>query len=399
EALRYFEQALAIQPRHAGIMASKAELLILFGQLGEAQSVLDTALRLEPQNPEALCLLAKLQKTAPDSPAFAVLEDALSTATPSRQKVIHFALGKMYDETGRYALAFAHYQAGNALRRAKSGPYDAARDVAWLNIVQQMFPAEIFASLAEAGAPSRRPIFVFGMPRSGTTLVEQILASHAEVFGAGELEYFGKALGQLGEEKNGIRMVDARRPLQAEDIARVAQGYLDLLARLDATAKRVVDKMPHNFEFLGLMALCYPQATFLHIERDPLDTCLSCYFQDFSQKRHGYSDDLIDLGRHYLYYRAMMDYWHSVLPVPIHRVRYEALVSEPEQQIPQLLALCGLTMDENCLAPHRTERVVCTASRVQVREPIHRSSVQKWRRYEQELEPLVAVLRQGGVYV
>ncbi|MDX9706043.1 MAG: sulfotransferase, partial [Azospira sp.] len=193
--------------------------------------------------------------------------------------------------------------------------------------------------------------------------------------------------------------VDGTRPLVAADIQNIAQNYLDFLDRLDATAAHVVDKMPLNFEQLGLIALCFPQATILHVERDPVDTCLSCFFQNFSADRHGYSDDLADLGRHYLYYRAMMDYWREVLPVPIQSVRYEQLVGQPESEIPALLAACGLEMEAACLSPHRTERSVRTASKTQVREPIHRASVQKWRRYEQELLPLLAVLREGGVAV
>lgn len=430
-ALRCFEQALIIQPDHAEIMGNKAaalngleraeeaveaahraieldgkavapyvvltSALITLGQLTEAKNALDIALNINTESPEALCCLADLQKSTPDSPSFAVLERFVTTATPSKRKAIHFALGKMYDETERHSQAFAHYQAGNALRRAKSGAYDPGRDQAWLSIMRQMFPAEVFDDLAGCGTSSRRPIFVVGMPRSGTTLTEQILASHAQVFGAGELNYFLEAIAQTGRKENGITLIDGSRPLQTEGIQRIAQGYLDFLDGIDTQAAHVVDKMPHNFERLGLMALCFPEATFLHVERDPVDTCLSCYFQNFSTDRHGYSDDLVDLGRHYLYYRAMMDYWRGVLPVHIHSVRYEALVSEPDVQIPALLAACGLAMDENCLQPHRTERSVRTASKMQVREPIHRASVQKWRRYEQELQPLITVLREGGI--
>lgn len=161
----------------------------------------------------------------------------------------------------------------------------------------------------------------------------------------------------------------------------------------------MVDKAPHNFEWLGLLTMCFPEATILHVGRAPADTCLSCFFQSFSTSRHGYSNDLVDLGRHYLYYRAMMAYWCSVLPGRIHSVCYENLVSQPETEIPALQAACGLEMEETCLSPHRTERSVLTASKTQVREPIHKASVQKWRRYEEKLQPLLDVLREGGVAV
>lgn len=398
-ALPYFEQALVINPDFVDAMNNKANALIALGKLDEARSTLDTALTIAPENPESLYVLASLQKAIPESPAFEILERAASTTGNVERRNIHFTLGKMYDEVGQYPQAFAHYLSGNILRRAIAEAYDQTDDEAWFRIVRRWFTPETFTRLKDAGLQSSRPIFIIGFPRSGTTLTEQILASHTQVFGAGELNYFRETVTQLGEYEGDTVAINVARPLQAEDIHRIAQGYLDFLDGLDNEAAHVVDKMPHNFERLGLIALCFPKATILHVERDTVDTCLSCFFQNFSGSRHGYSDDLTDLGRHYLYYRAMMDYWRAVLPVKIHTVRYEALVSEPEAQIPALLDACGLEMDENCLTPHRTERSVRTCSKVQVREPIHRASVQKWRRYKQELQSLLTVLREGGIDV
>ena len=400
-ALEYAEQALAHNPDYVDALSSKAEALIMLGQLMQAQQVLDQALSLSPHHPEALCLLAQLQKPTPDNPAFTALEAAVRVANPDKRLTLHFALGPMYEQTGQYRQAFEHYQSGNALRRAKTGHYDQGNDEAWFHVVRRWLTAQTFSRLARSGLPSQRPIFVLGFPRSGTTLTEQILASHSKVFGAGELNYFNReALALLAEFEGKVASFNTSRPIEAHTIERMAQAYLDVqLAGINSQSEHVVDKMPHNFERLGLIALCFPKATIVHVERDPVDTCLSCFFQNFADIRHRYSDDLVELGTHYLYYRSMMSYWQSVLPGRIYTLRYEDLVNQPETEIPALLAACGLNLEEACLTPHRTERSVLTASKTQVRRPIHKASIEKWRRYEQELQPLLEVLRDGGISV
>jgi hypothetical protein len=221
--------------------------------------------------------------------------------------------------------------------------------------------------------------------------VEQILASHSQVHGAGELTALGSVVDQVfGDDtaEEGWRRILS---LSSEEANRLAQVYLGHLQEVSGGSPRVVDKMPHNFEFLWLVGLLFPNATVLHTVRSPLDTCLSCFFQDF-QHGHAYTDDLASLGHHYAFYAALMEHWKAALPIPIHDVVYEELVTDPRDRIPRLLESCGLEMEGGCLEFHETRRAVRTASAGQVRKEAYTSSIGRWKRYEAHLGPLKEAL-------
>ena len=231
------------------------------------------------------------------------------------------------------------------------------------------------------------------MPRSGTTLVEQILASHPAVAGGGELATLMTIASQFNAAgQGGLPYPEGVRAIRVDQAEQMAQRYLDHLDRISKSALRVTDKQPFNFTHLGLAQLLFPAATFIHCQRDPMDTCLSCYFVSFADS-FGFASDLGTLGRYYRQYSRLMAHWEDVLPRPVLTVEYEALVTNLESVARGLVAHCGLSWDDRCLRFYETERSVRTPSRWQVRQPIYADSIGRWRRYERHLGPLMAALQ------
>jgi hypothetical protein len=305
---------------------------------------------------------------------------------------LHFALGKAYEDLGRHAEAFRQWLDGNALKRQHI-VYNEAETLETFQWMQTAFPLEVFQGRSNAGHPSAVPIFILGMPRSGTTLIEQILASHPQVFAGGELPHLTTAVngirtivdGLVGLPQLGLSLTDA-------EIRDLSARYIAETTRLAPSAERITDKMPANFRFVGLIHLALPNATIIHAARDPVDTCLSCFSKLFSAgQNHTY--ELAELGRYYRAYQALMEHWHRVLPTGrILDVRYEDVVSDLEGQARRLVAHCGLDWDSRCLDFYRTERPVRTASATQVRQPIYNSSIGRWQIHEPFLGPLLAEL-------
>lgn len=407
EALATFEAALAAGEATATPGAERAEALngaggalLALGRLEEAEARFREALKADPASPNALLGLASLRAEvrAPDT-ARRLVEASLGdpSLSPGRRMLAHFWLAGHHDRAGDYGAAFEHLTRAHRHRRLHHGHrYDAAVYEAQLQTFQDVLTPAFFGQRKDWGLPDEvRPIFVVGFPRSGTSLVEQILSSHPDVFGAGELRdlpaltrtlYLSPVMG--GDWKNLHRIA-------REDAQRVGTEYAEVLRALAGDERRVVDKMPHNFENLWLAALLFPGATVLHAVRNPLDTCVSCFFQNFT-RGHAYTDDLADLGHQYRYYQDMMEHWKAVLPVEIHDVVYEDLVTDPDGHIPALLDACGLPFDEACLRPHENRRSVRTASVTQVRRKVYTSSVERWRKYEPWLGELVEALGPAG---
>jgi len=247
--------------------------------------------------------------------------------------------------------------------------------------------------MPRASVRSDRPVFIVGMPRSGTSLIEQILASHPQVFGAGELTDIVRLPLSLHTMLGTERKYPQCLSLLTQDrIDTFAQHYLDKLASLSPDASRVIDKMPGNFMHLGFIELLFPDARIIHCMRDPLDTCLSCYFQDFSRS-HPYSYDLENLGAFYNEYRKIMQHWRSVLSIPMYEIQYEELVADQEMKSRELVEFCGLEWDERCLNFHETKRYVGTASYDQVRQPMYKKSAGRWKNYENRIDVLKKSLK------
>lgn len=315
------------------------------------------------------------------------------TALPAGERqLLHYALGKLHDKTGAFDTAFEHFRQANALSRY---PFDPKQHAAVIDDLIAAYSAEAMQSMAHSSNTSERPIFIVGMPRSGTTLVEQIISSHPRVFGAGELNDINDIVSTLhstlGSEEPHPQCLTA---LTEHTMNQLAQRYLDRLDQFCKDALRITDKMPHNFKNLGLISLLFPGARVIHCTRDPMDTCLSIYFQSFGGA-HSYATDLGHLGTYYRQYERLMKHWKSVLDLPMMTVSYEEVVSDQETVSRAMVEFCGLEWDDRCLQFHRSERKVATASYDQVRQPIYTKSICRWKHYEPYLDELKAALKQG----
>jgi hypothetical protein len=310
---------------------------------------------------------------------------------PGDAVVLHFGLANLRQRAGDYDAAFDHFRQGNAIRRGlfeKTGTaFDPAAHRRRIDWLIRTFTPEYFRQVEGVGVGDESPVFIVGMPRSGTTLVEQILSQHPQVFGAGEL----RDIDRLAEELTGPIMAAGGDGAALARLARqkgqdLAQRHLQRLIQLGGGAVRVLDKMPINFLHLGLIATLFPRARVLHCRRDPLDTCVSCYCQYFHALN--FTWDLADLGNYYRQYERLMAHWQTTLPLRLLDVSYEELVNNQEAVSRRLVDFCGLDWDERCLAFYESRRPVHTQSTLQVRRPMYASSVGRWKRYEKHLQPL-----------
>jgi tetratricopeptide (TPR) repeat protein len=397
ESLNSLRAAVAIHPSHAMALNDMGVCLLVLGRFDEAESSLRRALDAEPRLAIAHENLARARRFHEADRKQIEYVEVLASAgnqTDEGQTHLHFALGKMLDDIGEYARAMQHFQAGNALAH-KQTRFDVDAGRSFVERSRAIFDAAFVDNAAGLANPSDMPIFIVGMLRSGTTLVEQILASHPAIYAGGEREYFRNLASQLPE-----RLGDAARPypdcvtaLDAETAAQLSAAYLDQVRPQMGEAKRFTDKNPLNFEHLGLIMLLFPNARILHCRRDPMDLCLSIYFQHFSEHLD-FPYSFADIAEYHRQYEQLMAHWSSVFPGRIHEVQYETLVADLEAVSRGMFENLDLEWDENCLAFHRTDRPVGTASHWQVRQPIYNRSVGRWRHYEPHLADLRAAL--GG---
>jgi hypothetical protein len=305
-------------------------------------------------------------------------------------------MGKAYGDIGAHERAFLSLLIGNALKRLRTR-YDEAATIGILRRMQAAFDPKQMKRGAGLGDPSAAPVFIVGMPRSGTTLAEQILASHPNVFGAGEINDFQKAILALGGDAAGaLGSPEVASLLSPDELQRIGAGYVARLGAMAPEATRIVNKTPENFRFLGLIHRALPNARIIHTRRDPVDTCLSCFSKLFFENLP-FAYDLGELGRYYRAYDALMAHWRALLPQEtLLEVQYEEVVDDLEGQARRIVAHCGLEWDPRCLDFHETERPVRTASVAQVRQPIYASAVGRWRPYEPFLGPLLSELAPMG---
>ena len=385
EAEEAFQRVLDLDGEQPDALAGMGVLLQRSGRFAEAAAYLNRALKAAPSHAAAMSALLKTPQDGDSGGLIDAAETVLAgdTVTPAQRADLEFSVGHAYDAAGDFAAAFDHFKRGNDLRRAQM-PFDSDAHAAFVAATIDSFNATLMASLTEAGIghESTRPVFVVGMPRSGTTLIEQVIASHPEAAGAGELptirEIGGKLKSALPTDRPYPMCIDQ---LTAKAVATLAPLHLDRLAETDGAARRVVDKMPNNFLRLGLIGLFFPNAKIVHVTRDARDTALSCYKQNFATGvRFSYSPE--DIVAYYRAYRHIMTHWRAVLPMPMLEVVYETLVDDTEAEARRLIDFLGLDWHEACLDFHRTERTVKTASLWQVRQPVYRSSVGGWQNYQ-----------------
>ncbi len=394
EAIAACDKALAIWGDDPNTLFNKGVALATLGRIGEACRVYEKAADMAPRIMHVYINLADAKRFGPDDRHLAQMENLardLTSLSEEDQIQLHFALGKAYMDLDRREHAFRHLLDGNALKRRTLG-YDEAATLKQFDLIPAVFTREFMAAKQGSGDPSPVPVFILGMPRSGTTLIEQVLASHPRVFGAGEVNDFAKAVTSFCRPPFTAASLPEVVGFGAAQLRGIGAKYVESISTAAPPVERITDKMPANFQFIGLIRLALPNARIIHCRRDPLDTCLSCFSKLFTGDQP-FSYDLAELGRYYRAYERLMEYWHSLLPEgAMLEVDYETVVGDLEGQARRLLDYCGLAWDDACLAFHATERPVRTASAAQVRQPIYRSSVGRWQPYRHLLAPLMEAL-------
>lgn len=391
EAERSCRLALQLEPNLVGALVLAAKLAIDGGRFEEAENLFRQAGAIDPHSPEAWAGIPGARRmTSADEPwAKQAAALAARRLPPEKEAFLRYALGKYFDDVKDYDRAFPQYHRANELGKivaSKHGIRSFDPAVHAKSVERRIaFHERAKAHLAQSGNSSDRPVFIIGMPRSGTSLAEQILASHPQVFGAGELPFWGAAAKSL-------KSVVHDQARESALIEKLAGNYLEVLNASSPHARHVVDKMPSNFLHLGLIHLAFPNARFIHMQRNPLDVCLSIYFQAFAETQT-YANDLANLAHYYREYERLMRHWRSELPAGVLLdVPYESLVENQETWSRTIIEFIGLEWDERCLNFHENERAVRTPSNWQVRQKITNSSVARWRHYEKFIGPLMGLL-------
>ncbi|HTB17304.1 MAG TPA: tetratricopeptide repeat protein [Bryobacteraceae bacterium] len=384
DAQAHYERAIFLKPDYANAHNNLGNILKELGRFEAAMAHYGRAIAIQPDYAEAHLNRTEIKSFEPGDADLAALEALAGTNELSAHKAlhIHFALGKALDDVGDYPRAWEHLLAGNALKRRQIH-YDEKAVFQLSRRIFSVFDRSLFQQFEGQGDHSSAPVFVVGMPRSGSTLIEQILSSHPQIHGAGELTAL---------EKMQLAYPEQIPQLDGAGLRRLGQWYLACLPQVNSGKVRIVDKLLGNVWRIGLIRLMLPNARIIHITRSPMDTCVSCYSKLFTFGLY-FSYDLAELGRHYRVYSELMGHWRSVLPAgAMLDVAYEDVVDDLEGQARRLIDYCGLPWDDRCIGFHQSSRPVRTASAVQVRRPLYRSSVQRWRRYENGLGPLLDAL-------
>ncbi|MBF0463268.1 MAG: tetratricopeptide repeat protein [Magnetococcales bacterium] len=392
EAEEAYRQALRLEPNYAEAHYNLGSALIHCGQVDEGIAHTRQAIAIQPDYAMAHHQLAWVKRFHTDDADWRAIEAQLAQGqqTEKEKVYLYYAAGKACADRREPEQAFRHYAAGAGLKR-KEFQYDIVQVQDYFAALRGWFTTQRIQSYRGGGCHSPVPIFIIGMPRSGTTLVEQILASHTQVHGAGELHILPQAVNaQL--KLSGQTYMGWLQNLTADALEQLGQHYVrDLMTRAEGVT-RITDKMPYHFTLLGLIVSALPNAHIIHVQRNPLDTCFSCFTTLFSVGQE-FSYDLKELGLYYRAYADLMAHWRTVLPPgSMLEVQYEQLVANPEPEISRLLSCCGLEWQAACLDFHHTDRPVQTASAPQVRQPLYKTSVDRWQAYRYHLEPLLDAL-------
>jgi tetratricopeptide (TPR) repeat protein len=431
EAASHMLRAAALRPHEALPHLALGEIRTLQGRFDEAIAEYQKVLRLAPEHPMAIAgkadayeksgqrdkaraLLQKLSETGQESAKLALIQARLDLHDGNYDAVIelinrhltlgdtegpilchlHYRLGQALERTGRFDEAFTAYARGNGVIPTHFDPES------WVQVIDatiESFSPPRFAHLPRASHGSKLPIFVVGMPRSGSTLVETILDAHPDVAAAGELPTMQRIINSISLDIGStLPYPTCLEDLDQNDVDTIAGRYLDQLRAIDDQAKRIVDKYLHNYVHVGTLAVLFPEARIIHCRRHPLDTCFSCFQTPLPSATHAYSCDLGNLGIVYVAYERLMAHWREVLEIPMLEIQYETMVSDQERTTRRLIDFCGLDFDDRCLRFYEGERVVLTASYDQVNRPIYASSVGRYKNFEKHLGPLKEALAEGG---
>ena len=397
-AMDCFRKATACEPSRSHYWFNLGLCLQAKGELEEAEIVFDRAIELDPSAAEPWLHRSRLRKQLPQSNHVVQLDAAINRTAPEqwRQEMnLRYALAKELEDLEEFDRSFDQLHSASGLRRGHMH-HDPEADLAAMDAIRRVYDASYLGG--SAGYDSREPIFIVGLPRTGTTLVERILGSHSAVFAAGELNNFAECLGaQVAPLKPADRMDFIAKAAQVDSVT-LGRKYVQSTRPLTGHSPHFIDKLPLNFLYCGLIQRALPHARIIHLQRDPMDTCFAIYKTLFKQA-YPFSYDLDELAQYYLGYRSLMAHWQALMPGQILQVSYEALVSDLESQSRRLLAFCQLPWEDACLEFHRSVAPSMTASLAQVRQPVYTSSVGKWRRYERHRGKLRDALIAGGVEI
>lgn len=395
ELLKYCDHTAKVFPGHPKPDAIRAKVLARQGDWRGAQKLLDRLLKQHAPFFEVVTAYGQIARAANAEPkAVSLIErfilqqgQALPTAQASE---LYFTLGRLYDHLHEYDKAFANVNKANKLK------YKGFNNAAFQHYTDVLagVPVEMYKRVTkQLRGDGGRPVFIVGMPRSGTSLIEQVLDSHSQVFGAGELDYMAyieqQVTGHKGEAPiSSKKYTQAIDDLDDEDVQHNSAAYLDQVAAVNNVSRYVTDKMPQNFLYLGLINRLFPDAHVIHCVRNPLDTCLSCYFQSFN-RGHGYVYDLESLAHYYRHYHELMTHWKQTLNLSFYTLQYERLIEQPKETISEVLGFLDLPWEDACMAHHLNPRLTVTASHDQVRRPIYKRSAQRWKNYQRHIKPLI----------
>jgi tetratricopeptide (TPR) repeat protein len=420
-ALAAYEQAVSLAPGNPHYIYNRATVYRFLGRLAESEADYDRVIALKATDFEAYTNRSELRSQSADANHIDELEALVARGIADwRGEVqVRYALAKEYEDLGKYQQSFRHLRQGAAKRREHMR-YDVATDAATFGWIIDAYPGDTPRNQDTArsedaagsehvvrgettargeGAPSDAPVFIVGLPRSGTTLVDRILGSHSKVHSAGELDHFALALVDAVRRASGGAQL-SRRELIARsadlDFAALGQDYLDRAKFAAAGSERFTDKMPLNYLYCGLIRRALPNARIVNVFRSPMAACYAMYKTLFKDA-YPFSYDLAEIARYYIGYRRLMDHWQTTLPGAIHAIGYEAVVAGPRDQIRKLLDFCGLEWQDSCAEFHKNPAPTTTASAAQVRRPLYDSSVSQWRHYAEELAELSALLNAGGI--
>ncbi len=390
-----YKKALSIDENETGALLGLGQMQMELGNLKDAKANYERAMEIDAKSIAPHIFMVQAKKIKPNDESLLRLEaeaENIDSLPPTRAISLHYALGKAYDDIKEYDRAFSHFAAGARMKRSQI-QYDPNRQDMITENIKNIFTPEMIARLRGAGDPSDLPIFVLGMPRSGTTLTETIIASHPDVYGAGELRDLLMIANEPEENVASPGYPLSVNALTKDNLAQMGKRYISALRRHNQQARHITDKMPANFLAIGLVHLMLPNAKIIHVNRNAADTCLSGFNKLFNTNSQYHSYDLTEMGRYYVNYAKLMEHWRAVLPEDAFlEVQYEELVADKETQTRRLIEFCGLEWNDACLESHKTERSIKTASITQVRQPVYTSSVERWRHYEKHLQPLLEAL-------
>ncbi len=387
-AIGSYQKAIKLDPQNGYAYQMLGSALSDFGEIERANAVFRQAIQFTPESPGLYRSLAKSKKFSEYDDDIQAMESIYEQRELVQDQKMHlaFGLGKAYEDLKQYKKAMAFYIEANRLKWSDNA-FSIVQQQGIFSNLKKTFSSDLFAENKIVGNPDPTPVFILGMIRSGTSLTEQILASHRDVFGAGELSDIATIASNLCPTSSSTELLGCLPQLENSTLLEAAHNYISAIRKYSAEAKHITDKMPQNFVFIGLIKLILPNAKIIHCSRDPMDNCLSI-FKNYFSAGQDYSYDMSALGSYYRLYQDLMDHWEDVLPGFIYHSQYEDLVADQENETRKLLNFCDLAWDDNCLNFHQTSRMVKTASNAQVRQPIYKDSIKLWKRYGEQLKPL-----------